>query len=63
MPKAKPKKQVAIYARVSTDNASNTGMAGIREFIDYVKDQPNFKTAIDRTSSAGISISYKTAEK
>jgi predicted O-methyltransferase YrrM len=44
-------------------NASNTGMAGIREFLDYVKGLPNFKTTIDKTSSAGISISYKTAEK
>lgn len=44
-------------------NASNTGMAGIREFLDYVKSLPNFKTTIDKTSSAGISISYKTAEK
>jgi predicted O-methyltransferase YrrM len=44
-------------------NASNTGVAGIREFLDYVKSLPNFKTTIDKTSSAGISISYKTAEK
>ena len=44
-------------------NASNTGMAGIREFLDYVKSLPNFKTTIDTTSSAGISISYKIAEK
>jgi len=44
-------------------NASNTGMVGIREFLDYVKGLPNFKTSIDTTSSAGISISYKTAEK
>ncbi|MGD8944913.1 MAG: class I SAM-dependent methyltransferase, partial [Desulfobacterales bacterium] len=44
-------------------NARNTWSDGIREFIDYVKDLPNFKTTIDTTSSAGISISYKTAEK
>ncbi len=44
-------------------NVSNTGMAGIREFIDYVTGRPNFKTTIDKTSGAGISISYKTAEK
>ena len=37
--------------------------SGIREFLDYVKSRPNFKTTIDRTSSAGISISYKIAEK
>jgi predicted O-methyltransferase YrrM len=44
-------------------NASNTGAEGIREFIDYVKGLPNFKTTIDTTSRAGISISYKIAEK
>ncbi len=44
-------------------NATNIGSEGIREFIDYVKDLPNFKTTIDTTSRAGISISYKIAEK
>ena len=44
-------------------NVRNTGMEGIREFMDYVKNLPNFKTTIDTTSRAGISISYKTAEK
>ena len=44
-------------------NARNTWSEGISEFIDYVKDLPNFKTTIDTTSSAGISISYKRAEK
>jgi predicted O-methyltransferase YrrM len=43
-------------------NASNTGSEGIREFIEYVKGLPNFKTTIDTTSRAGISISYKIAE-
>jgi caffeoyl-CoA O-methyltransferase len=42
-------------------NASNTGSEGIREFIDYVKGLANFKTTIDTTSRAGISISYKIA--
>lgn len=44
-------------------NARNTGFEGIRKFIDYVTKQPNFKTTIDTTSMAGISISYKIAEK
>ncbi len=44
-------------------NATDTGMEGIREFLDYVKGLPNFKTTIDTTSRAGISISYKIAEK
>jgi len=44
-------------------NARDAGMEGIREFMDYVKSLPNFKTTIDTTSRAGISISYKIAEK
>ena len=44
-------------------NATNTGSAGIREFIDYLKSLSNFKTTIDTTSMAGISISYKITEK
>ena len=44
-------------------NARNTGAEGIREFIDYVTDLLNYKTTIDTTSRAGISISYKIAEK
>ncbi len=44
-------------------NARNTGTEGIRKFIGYVTDLPNFKTTIDKTSRAGISISYKIAEK
>jgi caffeoyl-CoA O-methyltransferase len=44
-------------------NARNTGMEGIKEYIDYVTHLSNFKTIIDKTSSAGISISYKIAEK
>jgi predicted O-methyltransferase YrrM len=44
-------------------NARNTGMEGIKEYIDYVTNLPNFKTTIDKTSSAGISISYKISEK
>ena len=42
-------------------NASNTGSEGIREFVDYVKGLANFKTTIDTSSRAGISISYKIA--
>jgi len=42
-------------------NATNTGSEGIREFLDYVKGLANFKTTIDTTSRAGISISYKIA--
>lgn len=44
-------------------NARNTWSEDIKEFIDYVKNLPNFTTTIDTTSSAGISISYKIAER
>jgi caffeoyl-CoA O-methyltransferase len=33
---------------------------GIRQFLDYVRALPTYQTTIDRSSSAGISISYKT---
>ena len=32
---------------------------GIKEFLDYVRSLPNYQTTIDRSSSSGISISYK----
>jgi caffeoyl-CoA O-methyltransferase len=32
---------------------------GIKEFLDYVRRLPNYETTIDRSSSSGISISYK----
>jgi caffeoyl-CoA O-methyltransferase len=35
---------------------------GIKAFLDYVQSRPNFDTTIDRSSSAGISISYKVAQ-
>ena len=43
-------------------NVRNTGMEGVGEYMDYVTNLPNFKTTIDKTSRAGISISYKIAE-
>ena len=39
-------------------NASNP-YAGIKEFLDYVRSRPDYRTSIDRTSSSGISISCK----
>lgn len=32
---------------------------GIKEFLYYIRKLPNYQTTIDRSSSAGISISYK----
>jgi predicted O-methyltransferase YrrM len=43
-------------------NASG-GYSGIREFLEYVQSLPNFETMINRSSPAGISISYKKTEK
>ena len=35
------------------------GFGGIKEFLDYVRSLPNYQTTINRSSSSGISISYK----
>jgi caffeoyl-CoA O-methyltransferase len=35
------------------------GFGGIKEFLDYIRSLPNYQTIIDRSSSSGISISYK----
>lgn len=37
----------------------NQAYGGIQEFLDYVRSRPDYQTSIDRTSSAGISISCK----
>ena len=46
--------------------AHNMSMAGwnsgIQDFIDYVRSRADFQTTIDRSSRAGLSISYKTSE-
>ena len=39
-------------------NASNA-FRGIREFLDHVRSRPEYRTTIDRSSSSGISISFK----
>lgn len=36
---------------------------GVGAFLDYVKGLPNFETTIINSSYAGISVSYKKAEK
>ncbi|CAB1078477.1 O-methyltransferase [Olavius algarvensis Delta 1 endosymbiont] len=45
-----------------TAHNASSKWGGIGEFLDYVQSRPNFETTIDRSSSAGISISYKIAE-
>lgn len=37
----------------------NDAFGGIKEFLDYIRSLPNYQTTIDRSSSSGISISYK----
>jgi caffeoyl-CoA O-methyltransferase len=32
---------------------------GTKEFLDYIRSLPNYQTTVDRSSSSGISISYK----
>ncbi len=35
------------------------GFGDIKTFLNYVRNLPNYETTIDRSSSSGISISYK----
>ena len=35
------------------------GFRDVERFLDYVRSLPNYETTIDRSSSSGISISYK----
>ena len=44
-------------------NVLSTWDRGIKEFLDHVRGLPNFTTTINRASSSGISISYKTAKE
>jgi caffeoyl-CoA O-methyltransferase len=38
------------------------GFGGTREFLDYIKGLRNYRTSIVRSSSSGISVSYKTSK-
>ncbi len=42
-------------------NVSNQ-YGGVVDFLKYIQRLSNYKTTIDKSSSSGISISYKTAE-
>jgi predicted O-methyltransferase YrrM len=37
------------------------GFRDVKRFLNYVRSLPNYETTIDRSSSSGISISYKKA--
>ena len=43
-------------------NVLNKYMYGIEEFVDYLESLPNLETKIVRSSSSGISVSYKKFE-
>jgi predicted O-methyltransferase YrrM len=56
---------VAVWPKVerggcfTAHNVSGNRQAGIREFLDHLKSVPGADTTIDRSSSAGLSISFK----
>lgn len=55
---------IAVYPKLKSGgcftahNVSNR-MSGIKEFLDYVESLPDMNTTIDKSSSSGVSISYK----
>jgi predicted O-methyltransferase YrrM len=58
---------VAIAPKMSvggcfTAHNVTTHMAGIREFLEYLKKVPNFETTIETEKTTGISLSYKRSE-
>ncbi len=40
--------------------AHNVGLYGVREYLEYVSNLPNYKTTVDKRGG-GMAISYKTA--
>jgi caffeoyl-CoA O-methyltransferase len=48
-----------VMGGCSTAHNVTDGFGGIIEFLDYIRSLPNYQTTIDRSSSSGISISYK----
>ena len=55
---------MAVYPKLESGgcftahNVSNN-MYGIKEFLDYIQGLPDMETTIDKSSSSGVSISYK----
>ena len=43
-------------------NVLNVFMRGIKEFRDYLESLPNLETTIHRSSSSGVSVSYKKSD-
>jgi caffeoyl-CoA O-methyltransferase len=53
--------KLVIGGCFTAHNVTN-GFGGIKEFLDYIRSLPNYETTIDRSSSSGISISYKKSK-
>ena len=51
--------KLSVGGCFTAHNVSSPWMQGIQEFVDYIKNLPNFETTINTSSSAGVSISYK----
>jgi len=51
-------KKLAVGGCFTADNVTD-GFRDVKEFLDYVRSLPNYKTTIERSSPSGISISYK----
>lgn len=59
---------VAVAPKMATGGcftAHNITMRtrGIREFVEYIKNLPNFETTIEQRVTTGISVSYKKSER
>jgi hypothetical protein len=57
-----PAPKLAIVGADTAHKPANMQMNGTRQFMDYVSALPNCTNRVDTTGSAGISISFKTAE-
>jgi caffeoyl-CoA O-methyltransferase len=51
-------KRLAVGGCFTAHNATD-GFRDVKEFLDYIRSLPNYETTIDRSSTSGISISYK----
>jgi len=54
--------KLAVNGCFTAHNVLDQGMAGISEFLEYLRSVPSLDTTIDDSSRSGISISYKRSE-
>ena len=54
--------KIKVNGCFTAHNVLSSWAPQIKEFIDYVKARPNYRTRIEKGSGKGISISCKTAE-